>query len=255
MENNEILAPEQGTENTEQTVEETPKKLYTEDELNAKLNEGFGKKLARREAKIRKEYKPMEDLVDAMMVGTGKKTVAELTEFVQEFYESKGLEMPEKKQYSAKDIGVLARSDAEEIISAGPEEVSDELKRLSDLGVDKMTDREKAVFDRLAQYQKNAQRAQALSKLGVSKEVYESAEFQDFAAMFDSNTSIEKIYDTYQKTKPKEEIKPMGTVTSTAPDDAVKDFYSQAEASKFSRDYLDKHPEVYRAILKSAPEW
>ena len=255
MENNEILVPEQGAENTEQTVEETPKKLYTEDELNAKLNEGFGKKLARKEAKIRKEYKPLEDFVEAMKVGTGKQTIEELTEFVQDFYKSKGLEMPEKKQFSARDVEILARSDADEIIASGAEEVADELKRLADLGVDNMSDREKAMFSHLAQYEKNAQRVAELSKLGIPKEVYESEEFNTFAAMFDSGVPMEKVYETYEKTKPKEEIKPMGPVTSTAQEGSLKDYYSPEEASKFSREFLDKNPDVFRKIIESMPQW
>ena len=43
------------TENVENTTEETPK-TYTEAEFNAKLDEVLGKKIARKEAKIRKEY-------------------------------------------------------------------------------------------------------------------------------------------------------------------------------------------------------
>ncbi len=254
MEETEILVLDD-TENTEETAEQTPEKLYTEEEFRAKMNEGFGKRLARKEAKIRKEYKPMEDLVEAMMAGTGKRSIAELTAFVKEFYEEKGVEMPKKAPYTDRDIAVLARSDAEDIISAGPEEISEELKRLVDLGTENMSSREKAVFERLSKHQKDAQRVAELSEIGVPKEVYESADFRDFAEMFTSGTPIKKIYDTYQKTRQKEEIKPMGPVASSVPENNVKDYYSPDEVDKFSRDYLDKHPEVYRAVMNSMQKW
>ena len=51
MNENEILVADEVTENAEQTAEETPK-TYTQDEVN----EIVGKRIARKEAKIRKEY-------------------------------------------------------------------------------------------------------------------------------------------------------------------------------------------------------
>ncbi len=255
MENNEIPVPVEGTENTEQTVEKTPQKLYTEDELNAKLDEGYRKKIGRREAKIRKEYKPLEDLAEAMKLGTGKNTVPEVLEYVQNFYKDKGVDMPVAKQYSEKDVEILARSDADEIISAGTEEVLDELKRLTDLGVDRMSDRERAMFSHLAQHQKNAKKMQELADLGIPKEIYESEEFTSFASMFHSDVPMEKVYENYEKIRPKENIKPMGSVASTTPANNVKDFYSQTEVKKFSREYLDKNPDVYQKVLESMRKW
>ena len=53
MDNMENLEVVETSENVEQTTEQTPK-TYTEAEFNAKLDEVIGKKIARKEAKIRK---------------------------------------------------------------------------------------------------------------------------------------------------------------------------------------------------------
>ena len=72
MDNIENLVPEEGAENvevktTEENVEEVkegvneqqenvPEKIYTEEEMNQRVDEILKKRLARKEAKIRKEY-------------------------------------------------------------------------------------------------------------------------------------------------------------------------------------------------------
>ena len=68
MENNENLVPVEGAENVEQTTEQTPK--YTEAEFNAKLDEVIGKKIARKEAKIRKEYETIFESCDVILTPT-----------------------------------------------------------------------------------------------------------------------------------------------------------------------------------------
>ena len=59
-----------------------------------------------------------------------------------------------------------------------------------------------------------------------------------------------------EKTKPKKEIKPMGSMTSsTVADTGVKDFYSFEEASKFTKADFDKNPALYKAVQESMTKW
>ena len=256
MENNETFAPEQVAENVEQTTEQTPK-LYTEEELNAKVNEITGKRIARREAKIRKEYdRKYGQLEEVLRVGTGKENVEEMTDTFREFYQKKGFQFPEKPSYSPQDIEVLARADAEDIIRSGYDEVVEETDRLADLGVENMTAREKAMFKTLAEYRQNADRGTELSKIGVTQDVYDSKEFKDFAAKFHSKTPITDIYDIYSKTQPKKQYQTMGSMKSnTPPDNGVKDFYSFEEAKKFTKADFDKNPELYKKVQESMTKW
>jgi hypothetical protein len=258
MENKENLVTEEVAENVEQTTEETPK-LYTEEELNAKVNEITGKRLARREAKIRKEVESeYRDLIGTLEAGTGKKGAKELNDTFKEFYEKKGITINKKSdpEYSKKDIEVLAKAEADEIIDAGYEEVVEEVDRLTELGFDNMTAKDKAVFKKLAEYRQSAERSKELAKIGVPDDVYNSSEFKDFASMFNSNTPIAKVYETYAKTQPKKEFKTTGSMKSTnSADSDVKDYYTPEEARGFTKKELDNNPALFKAIENSMRRW
>lgn len=230
MENNENFAAEQAAENVEQTTEQTPK-TYTQEEVDAIV----GKRIARSEAKIRKEYdRDYGSLMETLEAGTGKKGVKEVNDAFQKFYASKGVKMPQKPSYSAKEIEVLAKADAAEFIDAGFEDVVEETERLAKIGVANMTARDKAVFKILAEHRQSAERSRELSELGVTEDVYNSKEFQDFAKKFNSDTSMKDIYDIYKLKYPKEKPKTMGSMKNPSPSEGVKDYYSPEEISKLS---------------------
>ena len=248
---NENLAAEVA-ENAEQNAE-TAEKTYTQ----SQLDEIVGKRLARNSAKIRKEYdRKYGDLEAVLKAGTGKESVEEMTDTFKTFYESKGIKLPEKPNYSDKDLEVLATADAKDVINSGDEDVIEELNRLTDVGFDNMTAREKAYFKVLAEHRQNTERHKELSKIGVTDDVYNSREFQEFASKFNSNTPIADIYSIYTKTQPKKEIKPMGSMTNkTSEDGTIKDFYTRDEALKFTKADFDKSPELFKAVQDSMLKW
>ena len=249
MNENENLVTEEVAENVEQTTEETPK-TYTEEEFNAKLNEGFSKKIARREAKIRKEYdREYGELVDVLRAGTGKESVGELTDTFREFYQKKGITVRPKPSYSERDIEVLAKAEADDIIRGGFDEVVEEVDRLAQLGVSKMTDKEKAVFRTLATHRAKTERNRELAEIGVGEDVYESQAFKDFAGKFNSDTSIKDIYDIYTKTQPRKEHKSMGSMKQ-GKDSGVKDYYTPEEIERLTEEDLDD-PIVWANVRRS----
>lgn len=252
MSEEKILVTEQVTENVEQTTEESPK-MYSEAEFNAKLDEVLGKKIARREAKIRKEYeRKYGDLEDVLRAGTGKESVEEMTDTFQKFYASKGIKMPQKPNYSAKDIEILARAEAQDIIASGFEDAVEEADRLNALGAQNMTAKEKAIFKMLAEHIQSAEKSKELTKLGVTEDVYNSKEFKDFASKFNANTPIKDVYDIYAKTQPKKEHKTMGSMkNSESGDNGVKDFYTRDEALRFTKKDFDKNPALFKAVERS----
>ena len=251
MDNNENLVTEQATENVEQTTEQTPK-TYTQEEVDALM----GKRTSRLEAKIRREYEQeYGGLMDVLRAGTGKQTVGEITESFKEHYTQQGVELPQKPMFSNGDLATLAEKDAAEFISAGNDDVVDEIARLEKLGADKMTDREKMVYQTLKQHRQNADREAELAKLGVPEEVYKSAEFKGFAKKFDSSTPITDVYDIYRKTHTKE-TKPMGSMKTTeSSDNGVKDYYSFEEADKIPREVLRSNPALMKAVRESMLKW
>ena len=269
FENNEnLVTSEVVTENAEETAEETleqveenpdesqeEEKVYTQKEFEERLQKAIDKKMPRLEAKLRREYEKDRELVDVLKTGTGNNNVEEITGDFRKFYEEKGIEIPKKPTYSERDIKALATADAKEIIGSGFDEVTEELDRLTVLGVKNMSTREKELYVQLAEYHKTASQGRELEKLGVSKEVYESKEYKDFAAQFNENIPATKIYEMYEKMQPKKEIKQPGSVKSTAKESGVKDYYSYEEASKFTREELRKNPELFKAVERSMPYW
>lgn len=240
------------TENVEQTTEETPK-LYSQEEVDAMM----GKRTARIEKKVRKEYeRKYGDLEEVLKAGTGKEDVGEITDTFRQFYEKKGIQLRQKPSYTDEDIKVLAKAEADDIIRNGYDEVVEEVDRLAGIGIENMTAREKAVFKTLAEHRQSAERGRELSQIGVTEDVYNSKEFADFASKFNPKTPIKDVYDIYRKTQPTKEIKPMGSMKNTASDDdGVKDFYTPDEAKRFTVADYNKNPALYEAVQKSMRKW
>ncbi len=254
---------QEGTENTEVTAEqtqiegqveqiETPR-TYTQEEVDAIVE----RRLARNSAKIRKEYdNKYGDLETVLRAGTGKESVEEMTGTFREFYQSKGIQIPQAPQYSDRDIEVLAKAEADEIIKAGLEDVIEEVDRLADVGLTNMNPRERAVFQTLAEYRRTAEQGKELSKIGVTEDVYGSKEFRDFAGKFASTTPITEIYEMYSKMQPKKEVRTMGSMrTNTPPDKGVKEFYTRDEAMQFTKKDFDENPELFKAVERSMYKW
>ena len=269
MNENETIVVEQSIEGQDaETVEQTAAqpveqpaeepKLYTESEFNAKLDEVLGKKIARKEAKIKKEYdRKYSALENILKAGTGAENLDEMTNTLKTFYEQKGIKIPEMANYSQKDIEVLAKAEAEEIIRSGFDEVVEEVDRLSAVGAKNMTAREKALFKALAEHRQRTERNQELSRIGVAEDVYNSEEFKNFAGKFNSNTPIADIYDIYSKTQPKKpEVRTMGSMkNNTSEDGTVKDFYTRDEALQFTKKDFDKNPALFKAVEASMLKW
>ena len=240
------------SENVEQPTEEVaqePAKLFTQEDMNAAV----GKAKARERAKVEKEYKKKYGgLTDVLRAGTGKETVEEITETFQKFYTGKGIKIPQQTDYSAEDIALLAHAEADEIISAGYEEVVEEVNRLADIGTDKMTPREKALFKALADHRKSAEVGRELSAIGVTEDVYDSPEFKKFAGMFTSSTPITEVYKLYAKTV-KPQVEPIGSMKNGSHDEG-KTFYTPEEVDKLTTKDLD-NPVIFQRVRDSMKLW
>ena len=250
IENEELVTEteqvEQITEPVEETTETPAPKTYTQEEVD----DIVGKRIARNTAKIRKEYdRRYGQLEEVLKAGTGKQSVEEVTDTFRDFYQKKGIQMPQKPSYSDKDIEVLAKAEADEVIRGGYEEVVEEVDRLASVGVKNMTPREKAVFRALAAHRQNAERGRELAKIGVTEDEYNSKEFTEFAGKFASTTPITEVYELYRKTKPQKEHRTMGSMKQT-PNTGVKDYYSPEEIARLTEEDLD-NPAVWDAVRRS----
>ena len=58
------------------------------------------------------------------------------------------------------------------------------------------------------------------------------------------------------KTKPKKEIKPMGSMTNkTSEDGTVKDFYTRDEALRFTKADFDKNPALFEKVFRCGKKY
>lgn len=248
-------------EATEVVETEEPAKLYTEEDFNKKLDEVLAKKIARREAKLRREYEEKYaadlELASITKQGIGEDDSLSAVSKMNEFYKSKGIQIqPYQHSFSQRDEEVLANAEAEDIISSGYEELVDEVNRLADKGVDNMTSREKLVFTRLAQERKNQETLKELASIGVGKEAIEDKDFVDFSSKLNPSLSVKEKYEMYTKFKPKPKVEQIGSMKgTTVKDDGVKDFYSYEESLKFTKEDFDKNPKLFEAVNNSMLKW
>ena len=256
----EEMVDESEVETAEEPVEETKEeetkediRTYTDDEVN----EIASKRAARVEKKLRREYeKKYSKLETILNAGLGTSSVDEATNKLGEFYKEKGIEIPEKYEatMSDDDLDALASKDADEVISMGYQEIIDEGNRLADLGKD-MTRREQLVLGKLRDKAKEIEELKELSAIGVSREQVDDNDFKEFEKKLNPNLSLKEKYEMYQSTKPKKEIKQMGSMKSGATNTELKDFYTYEEASKFTDSDYKKHPELYKIVENSMLKW
>ena len=257
-ENVDAVSTEETTGEGVQNTEPSEEKVYTEAEFNRKLDEVLGKKVARKEQKIRKEYeRKYGELETVLKAGTGREDIEEVTKEFRQYYEGKGVKIQSQTaKHSDRDTEVLAKADAEEIITAGLDEVIEEVDRLAKKGVANMTARERALFTNLAEYRTSAENGRELQKIGVTEDIYNSKEFKDFAKKFDSKTPITEIYGIYNKMQPRKEVETMGSMkTNSSEESVIKDFYTPEEAKRLTKADYDRNPGLLEAVTKSMSKW
>ena len=259
MNENENIVSEEVTENVETTTTEesvvenkSPVKMFTQEEVNDIIQ----KRHERDEKRIRREYERKysnaEYLQNVVKAGLETDDVEKATDALASFYTGRGKNVPARPQaqlLNPRDIEMLAKAEASEIIDSGYDDVVDEVDRLASIGATNMTAREKAVFKILAEHRANAEKQQSLAELGVTEDVYNSQEFKKFAQQFNDKTPIADVYKLFAKTRPQTEHKTMGSMKNT-PGDKTKDFYTAEEISRLTEDDL-KNPDVWNAVRRS----
>lgn len=247
-------------EETEVPTEEQPK-LYTEEDFNKRLDEVLAKKIARKEAKLRREYEEKYsadlELANVVRQGIGEEDTLTAVNRMNEFYKQNGVDIrPFQRSLSQRDEEVLANAEAEDIISSGYDDLVEEVDRLASIGVENMTPREKLVFSKLASERTRQEALKDLASIGVNKEVLEDKDFIDFSDKLNPNLSVKEKYEMYSKIKPKPKVEQIGSMKgATVKDDGVKDFYSYEESLKFTKADFDKNPKLFEAVEKSMQRW
>ena len=247
----------EGETETINAIEESkPEEKPKQDNLLTKeqVDEMIAKKLARKEDKIRKEYeKKYGKLESVINAGLGTNNTDEALEKLTDFYTKKGINIPTQASYTDRDIEILARDDARDIISLGYDEMVEEGERLAKLG-NNMSKREKLCLEILTKEMKNIEDEKDLSAIGVSPDALKDSDYQDFASKLNPSLSVKEKYEMYLKFKPKPKVETMGSMKSVVPKTDVKEYYTPEEVSKLSMKDLDD-PKVMAAVEKSMALW
>ena len=238
-------------------AEPVEEKLYSESDLNKKVDELLADKIGKKTNIIRRQIRrEFEDkygkLENVLKAGTGEEDLDQITNTFTDFYTSKGIQIPQRANYSDSDLKILANAEADEIIDSSFDEVVSEVDRLADKGLDNMTSREKIVFQKLASYRQEKERENELASIGAMK-VANDKEFNDFASQFNSNVPIKTVYEMWTKTRPKPKVEQIGSMKSTVPN-TTKDYYTPDEVDRLTKEQL-RDPKVMEAVDNSMKIW
>lgn len=231
---------------TEEVEAEKSIKTYTDEEVDDIVK----KKLFRKENRIREEYEKKYGKVEELLkAGLEKETFDDAVDSLESFYENKGIKISTPK-YSERENELLARAEAEDIISNGIEEIIEETDRLAKrIEEGSATDRDKMVFKRIAEERKRQIEMKELASIGVKEFAIQDVEFKEFEKNLNPNMSVKDKYELYLKFKPKKNIEQIGSMKNNEPN-KVKDSYTDEEISKLSLDEL-KDPKVWEIVRKS----
>lgn len=251
---------EEGIELTDTASNEETKevKSYTDEELekiiNERVNNILPTKIERERRKIEKQYSDKlskyEETESILSAGLGTKDITESNQKMREFYKEQGIDIPvyQKNRYSEDDEKALGELDAKKIISLGYDEMQDEANRLADIGMDKMSPREKVMFTTLASELTYQKQKKELAQIGVKEEVLNNSEFKEFADQFNSKTPIKNIYEMYAKMKPEKKVEQIGSMKSNI-EPFQKDYYSNEEIAKMSPEEVRKNWDIIRKSM------
>lgn len=250
VEETESIEPDKG--------EEIPVKTYTQEEFDSKLDELLAKKIARKEAKLRKEYEDKyssyKEAERVLNVGLGTSNIEEATENLRNYYTEKGITIPDAKPvYDERVERLLAEDDARTIIDAGYEDIVEEVDRLANIGFNNMNQNEKIIFEKLASKRKEIEEERDIESLGVTKEDISKKEVVDYFNKLNPNLSLTEKWDMYLASKPKQEIESIGSLKETKPSE-VKKYYTPEEARRLTEEDLD-NPEIMAAVMDSMTHW
>lgn len=247
------------TTETTETVED--EKLYTQADIdrlvNEKVDELLPRKLERAKSKMQREYMEKYGRTETVLkAGLGVENLEQATNKLADFYKSKGIPIPDHNTYSEHDLGLLANAEANEIINSGYDDLVEEVDRLAEKGIDRMTTREKLVFTKLAEERQRQESVKELAQIGVKPEALEDSEFKDFANKLNPDLSAKEKYEMYLKFKPKPKVETIGSMKgATSKDKGVKDFYTYEESLQFTKADFDRNPELFKAVEKSMQKW
>ena len=231
--------------------------LKSNPDYQAEFSDMVKSRLDRQERGYQKELAKYKDTENVLKSALHVNDMDEANKKLREYYEGEGIKLPEvyKPGLSSREIEVLAKADAQDFINEGYDSMVNEANRLASKKYENLNERERVIFNTLAEKLTEENNKRELLKLGAKEDVLGDKDFVAFKNKFNSNTPIGDIYNLYMKTQDSAK-KPvaMGSMKDTTTQKEVKSFYSPKDVENMTDDDWNK-PGAWEKVLASMKKW
>lgn len=234
-------------------VKKTLKDLLRENpEYQEEYNTMLKIRLDREDRKHQKEISKYRDTENVLRTTLNVGEDDDVNQKLREAYEEQGIKLPDvvKPGLSRREIELLARADAEDIIEEGYDAMVEEANRLASKKYENLNERERVVFNTLAEKLTDENNKRELLKLGAKEELLKDENFNRFRKQFNSNVSMKDIYGLYKQTQPKPKVETPGSMRN----EKVKQpkiIFTDEDIAKMTDEELDKNWEAIRKYQTS----
>lgn len=246
---------EENEESVEERQEEQPKgRFMTEEDIDNLVMKKVNRRMAKYEAQKEKELSVYKDTENVLKSTLGASDITEANKKLREYYESEGIKLPDAYQpgLTKREVEVLAKAEAQEIIDDGYDAMFEEANKLALKKYVNLSDKEKVIFNTLVKEINSEKDKKELRKLGAKEELLQDEKFISFRNKFNPNIPMSEIYDLYQKSNPKKpKFENPGSMKSTS-QEGKKTFISEAEYDKMTDEEIEKNMDLIR---KSMYKW
>ena len=253
----EVQSTEESTTQKEEVRQTLRELLKNNPDYQEEFSEMMKTRLDRKDREFERVLSKYKDTENVLKSTLGANDIDEANKKLREYYEAEGVKLPEvyKPGLSSREIEVLAKADAQDFINEGYDSMLNEANRLAAKEYKNLNERERIVFNTLAERLTQEDNKRNLLKLGATEDVLNDKKFIDFKNQFNSKTPIGDIYNLYLKTQDSK-TKPvaMGSMKDTVAQKETKDFYSPTDVKNLSDDDWNK-PGVWEKALASMKKW
>ena len=135
-------------------VKKTLRELLKENpEYQEEFNGMVKNRLDRKDREYQKEISKYKDTENVLKSTLGASDINEANKKLREYYESEGVKLPDvyTPGLSSREIEVLAKAEAEDVIAEGYDAMLNEANRLAEKEYKNLNEREKIIFNTLAE--------------------------------------------------------------------------------------------------------
>lgn len=237
-------------EDTEETqeVKKTLKQLLSEDEEYQKqFNTMMQTRLERVERKHQREMAGYKDVDNVLRKTLNIGEDADVSQELRRYYDNEGVELPERYTpgLSSREIEALAQIEVSEIEEDGHEAMVTEANRLATIGYKNLNERDKIIFNSLAEKLTKEKEEKELLRIGAKKDLLKDEDFKEFRKNFSSNASLEFVYGMYTNQKPKKQYETAGSMKNISVDNK-KTIFTDEDILKMTDEELEANWDAIR---------